>query len=122
MLAPTWRAPVRRITVAHAKARAANPPYALRGLQGGFETRPCKGLTVIDNCSRWRGEGLSLFHNIGDQNSGLGVARLAARMGRFGRYLEGISCFEHAGRLALYGKLEAAFQDIGGFGPRMRMS
>src|SRR3981081_2443096 len=53
----------------------------------------------------WRCEGLSLLHNIGDQNSGLGVARLATGMGRSGRYLEGIAYFECAGRLTLYGKL-----------------
>ncbi len=43
-------------------------------------------------------------------------------MRRFGRYLEGIACFDCAGRLTLYGKLEAAFQDIGGFDSRMRVS
>ena len=43
-------------------------------------------------------------------------------MRRFGRYLEGITWFGCAGRLTLYGKLEAAFQDIGGFDSRMRVS
>ena len=43
-------------------------------------------------------------------------------MGRFGRYLEGIACFDGAGRLTLYGKLEAALQDIGRFDSRMRVS
>src|ERR1700674_3052778 len=76
----------------------------------------------LHKCLGWRCEGLSLLHNIGDENSGLGVARLATRMGRFGRYLEGIACFDRAGRLTLYGKLEAAFQDIGGFDARMRVS
>ena len=35
--------------------------------------------------------------------------------------MEGIACFDCAGRLTLYGKLEAAFQDIGGFDSRMRV-
>jgi hypothetical protein len=43
-------------------------------------------------------------------------------MGRFGWDVEAIAFFEHAGRLTLYGKLEAAFQHIGGFDPRMRVS
>ena len=42
-------------------------------------------------------------------------------MRRFGRYLECIAGFERAGRLTLYGKLEAAFQDIGGLDSRMRV-
>src|SRR6266481_3684754 len=53
-----------------------------------------------------RGERLSLLHDIGDENDALGVAGLAPRMGRFGRYVEAIAFFEHAGRLTLYGKLE----------------
>src|SRR5439155_24201406 len=69
-----------------------------------------------------RGEGLSLLHDIGDENDGLGVARLAARMGGFGRYLEAIAFFDRAGRLPLDGKLEAAFHDISGFDSRMRVS
>src|SRR2546426_9303978 len=73
-------------------------------------------------CLGWRCEGLSLLHDIGDENSALGAAGLATRMGRFRRYLEAIAWFEHAGRLTLYGKLEAAFQDIGGFDTRMRVS
>ena len=59
---------------------------------------------------RWRCQGLSLLHNIGDQNSGLSVARLTPRVWRLGGYLEGIACFDCAGRLTLYGKLEATFQ------------
>jgi hypothetical protein len=43
-------------------------------------------------------------------------------MRRVGRYLEGIACFDGAGRLTLYGKLEAGFQDIGGLDSRMRVS
>lgn len=43
-------------------------------------------------------------------------------MRRVGRYLECIACFDCAGRLTLYGKLEAAFQDIGGLDSRMRVS
>ena len=43
-------------------------------------------------------------------------------MGRLGRYLEGIACFHRAGRLTLYGKFEAAFQDVSGFDSRMRVS
>jgi hypothetical protein len=66
--------------------------------------------------------GFSLLHNIGDKNSGLGVASLSTRMGRFGRYLEAIAYFEYAGRLTLYGKLETTFHDIGGFDSRMRVS
>ena len=31
--------------------------------------------------------------------------------------MEAITCFECTGRLTFYGKLEAAFQDIGGFDP-----
>src|SRR5262252_415714 len=69
-----------------------------------------------------RGEGLSLLHDIGDENDALGVASLAARMGRFRRYVEAIAFLDHPGRLPLDGKLEAAFQDISGFDPRMRVS
>src|SRR5262245_19997492 len=69
-----------------------------------------------------RGEGLSLLHDIGDENDALGVASLTTRMGRFGRDVEAIAFFERAGRLTLDGKLEAAFQHIGGFDPRMRVS
>src|SRR5882672_683285 len=72
-------------------------------------------------CSGWRCERLSLLYDIGDENPGLGVARLTTSMRRFGRYLECIAGFERAGRLTLYGKLEAAFQDIGGFDSRMRV-
>ena len=72
-------------------------------------------------CSGWRCEGLSLLYDIGDENPGLGVARLTTSMRRFDRYLECIAGFERAGRLTLYGKLEAAFQDIGGFDSRMRV-
>ena len=43
-------------------------------------------------------------------------------MGRFGRDLKTVTWLDCAGRLTLYGKLEAAFQDIGGFDPRMRVS
>jgi hypothetical protein len=70
----------------------------------------------------WRCERLSLLHNIGDKISGLGVAWLAARMGRFGRYLEAITGFDRAGRLTLNGKPEAAFQHVGGFDSRVRVS
>ena len=42
-------------------------------------------------------------------------------MGRFGRYLDGIAGFHCAGCLTLYGKLEAAFQEIGGFDFRVCM-
>src|SRR6516225_6906210 len=69
-----------------------------------------------------RGEGLSLLHDIGDENDALGVASLAARTGCFRRYVEAIAFLDHPGRLPLDGKLEAAFQDIGGFDPRMRVS
>src|SRR5262249_51328517 len=72
--------------------------------------------------SGWRGEGLSLLHDIGDEDDALGVARLATRMGRFGRDVEAIAFLEHTGRLTLYRKLEAAFQHIGGFDSRMRVS
>jgi hypothetical protein len=48
-----------------------------------------------------------------------GIRHVGARLGR---YLEAIACFDCAGRLTLYGKLEAAFQDIGGFDSRMRVS
>jgi hypothetical protein len=43
-------------------------------------------------------------------------------MGRLGRYLEAIACFDRAGRLALYRKLETALQDVGGLDSRMRVS
>ena len=43
-------------------------------------------------------------------------------MGRFGRDLKTVSWLDCAGRLTLYGKFEAAFQDVGGFDPRMRVS
>src|SRR5206468_11200797 len=72
--------------------------------------------------SGWRCQGLSLLHNIGDKNSGLGAARLTPRVWRLRGYLEGIASFDCAGRLTLYGKLEAAFQDIGGFDSGMRVS
>ena len=75
----------------------------------------------VTSYSGWRCEGLSLLYDIGDENPGLGVARLTTSMRRFGRYLECIAGFERAGRLTLYGKLEAAFQDIGGFDSRMRV-
>jgi hypothetical protein len=42
-------------------------------------------------------------------------------MGRFWRYLEAITRFEHTGRLPLYGKLEAAFQNISRLDSRVRM-
>ena len=42
-------------------------------------------------------------------------------MGRLGRYLEGIACFDRTGRLALYGKFEGAFEDVSGFDSRMRV-
>src|SRR5262249_55385466 len=61
-------------------------------------------------------------HDIGDENDGLGVARFAARVGRFRRYLDGIAFFDRAGRLPLDRQLEAAFHDIGGFDSRMRVS
>jgi hypothetical protein len=68
-----------------------------------------------------RGEGLSLLYDIGDENDALGVASLTTRMRRFGRDVEAIAFFDRAGRLTLDGKLEAAFQHIGGFDPRMRV-
>ena len=43
-------------------------------------------------------------------------------MGRLGRYLEAIACFDRACRLALYWKLETALQDVGGFDSRMRVA
>src|SRR5712692_4717656 len=73
-------------------------------------------------CLSGRCERLSLLHDIGNKNSGLGVARLTTRVRCFGRYLEGIACFDCASRLTLYGKLKAAFQDIGGFDSWMRVS
>jgi hypothetical protein len=42
-------------------------------------------------------------------------------MRRFWRYLEAIASFEHAGLLPLYGKLEAALQDISRLDSRVRM-
>src|ERR1700716_894066 len=72
-------------------------------------------------CSGWRCEGLSLLYDIGDENPALGVAGLTTSMRRFGRDLERVAVFERAGRLTLYGKLEAAFQDKGGFDSRMRV-
>src|SRR6266487_2124712 len=79
------------------------------------------GSTPAERALGWRREGLTLLHNIGDENPGLGGARLATRMRRFGRYLEAIACLECPGRLTLYWKLETAFQDIGGFDSRMRV-
>lgn len=69
-----------------------------------------------------RCEGLPLLHDIRNENSGLGVARLTTRVWRFGGYLEAITCFERNGLPTLYRKLEAAFQDIGGFDSRMLVS
>src|SRR5439155_19300810 len=69
----------------------------------------------------WRCQGLSLLHNIGDENSGLGGARLTTRVCRLGGDLDAIACFERTGRLTFDGKLEAAFQDIGGVDAGMFM-
>ena len=43
-------------------------------------------------------------------------------MGRCGRYLEPITRLQRAGRLTLYGELKAAFKDIGGLDPWMRVA
>ena len=43
-------------------------------------------------------------------------------MRRFRRYLEAIAWFDCAGWLTLYGKFEAAFQNIGRFDSRVRVS
>ena len=43
-------------------------------------------------------------------------------MGRFGRDLKTVTWLDCAGRLTLYGKFEAAFQDISGFDPGVRVS
>src|SRR5262252_9859986 len=67
-----------------------------------------------------RGEGLSLLHDISNENSALGAAGLAARMRRVRRDLEAIACFDRAGGLTLDGKLEAALQHVGGLDSRMR--
>src|SRR6266404_9757744 len=61
--------------------------------------------TSVGQLLSGRGEGLSLLHDIGDENDAFGIASLATRMGRFGRYLEAIAFFDHAGRLPLDGKL-----------------
>ena len=43
-------------------------------------------------------------------------------MGRGGRYLEPIARLQRAGRLTFDGELEAAFKDIGGLDPWMRVA
>src|SRR6202030_4709067 len=97
--------------------RGANPTPALRA------DPPLSGEGYDQQTSARRsgrsGEGLSLLHDVGDEDDGLCGAGLAARMGRFRRYLEGVALLDGAGRLALHGKLEAGFQDIGGFDARM---
>jgi hypothetical protein len=103
----------------HDPDRTPGPP---RFVSSSASTTRQANERQLQQCLSWRCEGLSLLHNIGDENSGLGVAGLTPRMRRFGRYLEGIACLDSAGRLTLYGKLETAFQDIGGFDSRMRVS
>lgn len=82
-----------------------------------FSTPSIRGYLSIK--SDWRRERLPLLNHVGDENSGPGVARLTARVWRFGRYLEGIAGFDHAGRLTLDGNLEVSFEDIGGLDSRM---
>src|SRR5215467_11754 len=88
-------------------------PY--RNAQAAYVTSKAKRLGG-------RGEGLSLLHDIGDENDAPGVPRLATRMGRFRRDVEAVAFLDHPGRLPLDGKLEAALQDIGGFDSRMCVS
>jgi hypothetical protein len=42
-------------------------------------------------------------------------------MWRFRRYLEAVAWLDSPGWLALYGKFETAFQNVGRFNPRMRV-
>ena len=69
----------------------------------------------------WRRQWLSLLHDVGNKESGRGIARLATRMWRFRWYLEAVAWLDSPGWLALYGKFEAAFQNVGRFNPRMRV-
>src|SRR5438094_3140497 len=69
-----------------------------------------------------RGEGLSLLHDISDEDYALGAAGLAARMRRVGRNLEAIAGFDRARGLTLDGELEAALQHVGGLASRMRVA
>jgi len=64
------------------RTRALADPRALRGKPNECQRHKYSG---------WRCEGLSLLYDIGDENPGLGVARLTTSMRRFGRYLECIA-------------------------------
>src|SRR5215472_15091732 len=72
------------------------------------------GLADCGSGSGGRCEGFALLHDIGDQPSRLGIAVLAASMGRLGRYLEGIASLDGSGRLTLDRKIKTTFEDIGG--------
>jgi len=43
-------------------------------------------------------------------------------MRRFRRHLKAIARLQRAGRLTLYGKIKATFEDIAGFDTRVRMT
>ena len=93
--------------------------------QAGTHLEPVNGFDderyPLHERSGWRCEGLALLHDVSAQNSDLDVAGFPARMGGFGRNVECIANLDHASRLPLDGKLESAFQDIGGFDSGMRV-
>jgi len=85
---------------------------------------PCPLCAKSGHCTTvlWlsrRRERLVVLHDVGGCESYLLVAGLTATMGRPGRHLIIIAGIVCAGRLAFYGELQGAFQNIGRLDSRM---
>src|SRR5262249_59205231 len=81
--------------------------------------RCAKGRAAMVSRLSRRRERLVLLHDIGGRESYLLVTGLTATMGRPGRHLIMIPGIVCAGRLAFYGELQGAFQNIGRLDSRM---